>query len=220
MQIKISPSLLSADICNMQKDFEILNKKNIEIVHIDLMDGHFVPNITFGIYQIEKLRKLTKAEFDVHIMVENPDMYIKPLAEAGADAITVHQEAAPHIYRTITEIQKNNMKAGVALNPATPVENLGNIFEMLDRILVMSVEPGFGGQKFIDFSRKKIEKLRKIKRENTYKYVIQVDGGINSENIGEVIRCGAEDIVIGSSLFNGNLEENIDTFMEKIKRAI
>ena len=218
MKVTISPSLLSANIYNLEKDFEIFNEKGVEVIHIDLMDGHYVPNITFGIYQIEALRKLTKAEFDVHLMVTDPDMFIMPLFEAGVNAITVHAESSLHMYKTLVTIKELGMKTGVALNPATSLGALEHVFHLLDRVLIMSVEPGFGGQFFLHNSLDKIAKLNKIKQENNYDFTIQVDGGITADNIEEVIKVGARDIVIGSSLFKGDLSENINKFWKIIEK--
>ena len=218
MKVTISPSLLSANIYNLEKDFEIFNEKGIEVIHIDLMDGHYVPNITFGIYQIEALRKLTKAEFDVHLMVTDPDMFIMPLFDAGVNAITVHAESSLHMYKTLVTIKELGMKTGVALNPATSLGALEHVFHLLDRVLIMSVEPGFGGQFFLHNSLDKIAKLNKIKQENNYDFTIQVDGGITADNIEEVIKVGARDIVIGSSLFKGDLSENINKFWKIIEK--
>ncbi len=218
MKVTISPSLLSANIYNLEKDFEIFNEKGVEVIHIDLMDGHYVPNITFGIYQIEALRKLTKAEFDVHLMVTDPDMFIMPLFDAGVNAITVHAESSLHMYKTLVTIKELGMKTGVALNPATSLGALEHVFHLLDRVLIMSVEPGFGGQFFLHNSLDKIAKLNKIKQENNYDFTIQVDGGITADNIEEVIKVGARDIVIGSSLFKGDLSENIDKFWKIIEK--
>ena len=218
MKVTISPSLLSANIYNLEKDFEIFNEKEVEVIHIDLMDGHYVPNITFGIYQIEALRKLTKAEFDVHLMVTDPDMFIMPLFDAGVNAITVHAESSLHMYKTLVTIKELGMKTGVALNPATSLGALEHVFHLLDRVLIMSVEPGFGGQFFLHNSLDKIAKLNKIKQENNYDFTIQVDGGITADNIEEVIKVGARDIVIGSSLFKGDLSENIDKFWKIIEK--
>ena len=218
MKVTISPSLLSANIYNLEKDFEIFNEKGVEVIHIDLMDGHYVPNITFGIYQIEALRKLTKAEFDVHLMVTDPDMFIMPLFDAGVNAITVHAESSLHMYKTLVTIKELGMKTGVALNPATSLGALEHVFHLLDRVLIMSVEPGFGGQFFLHNSLDKIAKLNKIKQENNYDFTIQVDGGITADNIEEVIKVGATDIVIGSSLFKGDLSENINKFWKIIEK--
>lgn len=210
MSIKICPSLLSANICNLEKDIKILDNKDIEVLHIDIMDGNFVPNITFGIYQVEGLRKITNAEFDAHLMVEDPDKFVEALVEAGVNGITVHVEACKHLYKTIRYIKSFGIKAGVALNPSTPVHLLEHVLPMLNRVLVMSVEPGFGGQEFIPFSIDKIAVLNNIKKEKNYDFDIQVDGGINDKNIKYVVDAGVNEVVIGSSIFNGNIESNID----------
>lgn len=212
MSIKICPSLLSANICNLEKYLKILEEKEIEVLHIDIMDGNFVPNIAFGIYQVEGLRKLNKMEFDSHLMVENADLFVEPLVKAGTNGITVHLESSKHLYRTLKNIKSFGIKAGVALNPSTPVSSLEHVLPMLDRVLIMSVEPGFGGQEFIPFSLDKIRALDKIKKEKGYDFAIQVDGGINADNIKDVIDAGIDEIVIGSSLFKGCIEENIDKF--------
>ena len=212
MSIKICPSLLSANICNLEKDLKILEEKEIEVLHIDIMDGNFVPNIAFGIYQVEGLRKLNKMEFDSHLMVENADLFVEPLVKAGTNGITVHLESSKHLYKTLKNIKSFGIKAGVALNPSTPVSSLEHVLPMLDRVLIMSVEPGFGGQEFIPFSLDKIRALDKIKKEKGYDFTIQVDGGINADNIKDVIDAGIDEIVIGSSLFKGCIEENIDKF--------
>lgn len=212
MSIKICPSLLSANICNLEKDLKILEEKDIEVLHIDIMDGNFVPNIAFGIYQVEGIRKLNKMEFDSHLMVENADLFIEPLVRAGTNGITVHLESSKHLYRTLKNIKSFGIKAGVALNPSTPISSLEHVLPMLDRVLIMSVEPGFGGQKFIPFSLDKIRALDKIKKEKGYDFAIQVDGGINADNIKDVVNAGIDEIVIGSSLFKGCIEENIDKF--------
>lgn len=217
MSMKICPSLLSANICNLEKDLRILENNNIEVLHIDIMDGNFVPNIAFGIYQVEGLRKLNEMEFDVHLMVENPDLFVEPLVEAGADSLTVHFEASKHLYKTIRYIKSFGIKAGVALNPSTPISLLEHILPMLNRVLIMSVEPGFGGQEFIPFSLDKIKALNKIKKENGYDFDIQVDGGINIKNINDVVNAGVNEVVIGSSLFKGSIEENIKNFKSSLE---
>lgn len=210
MSIKICPSLLSANVCNLEKDINTLDSKNIEILHIDIMDGNFVPNITFGIYQVEALRKITNAEFDAHLMVEDPDKFVEALVEAGVNGITVHVETCKHLYKTIRYIKSFGIKAGVALNPSTPIHCLEYVLPMLNRVLIMSVEPGFGGQEFIPFSIDKINILNNIKKEKNYDFDIQVDGGINDHNIKAVVDAGVNEIVMGSSIFNGNIESNID----------
>lgn len=216
MEAIISPSLLSANVCNYSDDFKVFNKKDIKVVHIDIMDGHYVPNISIGLGQVASLRKLTDAEFDVHLMVTNPDEFVEALVEAGANSITIHSEVATHLYKSIHYLKSFGIKAGVALNPATPINCLEHVYPLLDRVLVMSVEPGFGGQGFIPFTLDKISKLNDIRTKNNYGFTIQVDGGINLDNIEDVIKAGARDIVVGSSLFLENLSNNIDLFNQKI----
>ncbi|EHI97238.1 ribulose-phosphate 3-epimerase [Clostridium sp. DL-VIII] len=216
MEVIISPSLLSANVCNYSEDFRIFNEKDIKVIHIDIMDGHYVPNISIGLGQVAALRKLTKAEFDVHLMVTNPDEYVEALVEAGANSITIHSEVATHLYKSIHYLKSFGIKAGVALNPATPISCLEYVYPLLDRVLIMSVEPGFGGQAFVPFALDKISQLNEVKAKNNYGFTIQVDGGINLYNIENVIKAGARDIVIGSSLFNDGLAENIDLFNQKI----
>lgn len=217
MSIKICPSLLSADICNLERDLKVLEDNNIDILHVDIMDGNFVPNIAFGIYQVAGLRKLNEMEFDVHLMVQDPDLFVEPLVEAGADSLTVHLESCKHLYKTINYIKSYGIKAGVALNPSTPVALLEHVLPMLNRVLIMSVEPGFGGQEFIPFSLDKIKALDKIKKEKGYDFEIQVDGGININNIREVEEAGVDEVVIGSSLFKGSIEENIKRFNNSLE---
>lgn len=220
MDIIISPSLLSANVCNYAEDFGVFNQKDIKSIHIDLMDGHYVPNISFGLDQIASLRKLTDAEFDVHLMVTDPDKFVETLVEAGTNSITIHAEVATHLYKSIHYLKSFGIKAGVAINPATSLQCLEYIYPLLNRVLIMSVEPGFGGQAFVPFALEKIKQLNKIKEDGNYDFTIQVDGGINIDNIEDVIKCGARDIVIGSSLFKQDLSENIDLFNNKINEII
>lgn len=216
METIISPSLLSANVCNYSEDFKILNEKDIKVIHIDIMDGHYVPNISIGLGQVAALRKLTKAEFDVHLMVTDPDQFVEDLVDSGVNSITIHSEIATHLYKSIHYLKSFGIKAGVALNPATPISCLEYVYPLLDRVLVMSVEPGFGGQGFIPCALDKIKQLNDVKTTNKYDFTIQVDGGINLDNIEDVVKAGARDIVIGSSLFKENLSNNIDLFNEKI----
>lgn len=213
MSIRISPSILGANLCNLEKDIKQLQNSGIKTIHIDIMDGNFVPNIAFGIDIVKALRSITNMELDVHMMVANPDLFIESLVDAGADSITVHAETCPHLYKTIYTIKSFGIKAGIAINPATPIEVVKHISQMVNMVLVMTVEPGFGGQKFIPFMADKINEVKKYKKINNLEYDIQVDGGINFENINEVIKAGANDIVIGSSIFNDNgIEENVKSF--------
>ena len=204
MGIKISPSILGANFCNLEKDIHSLERHGIKSLHIDVMDGNFVPNIAFGPDQIKMLRGISKdLEFDVHMMVKNPDMFIEALVEAGADNITVHAETCPHLYKTIYTIKSFGIKAGVSLNPATSIEAIKHVKEMLNKVLVMTVEPGFGGQTFIPFMGHKIKELHELKMAKGLDFDIQVDGGININNISKVMELGANDIVIGSAMFEG-----------------
>lgn len=212
MNILINPSILSADFNNLQSDLSSLEKSGIKSIHIDVMDGNFVPNITFGSGQIKQLRKITKMKFDVHLMVHEPIRFIKDFVDAGADSITVHCEACKHIYRTLEEIKKN-VNAGVALNPATSLSNIEYLTNIADKILIMTVNPGFGGQKYIEGMEAKIVQLNNLIREKASSAVIQVDGGVNENNIHRLIDLGAKDIVMGSAVFkNGKILDNLKKF--------
>ncbi|SHE60327.1 ribulose-phosphate 3-epimerase [Clostridium fallax] len=216
--VKIAPSILSADFAKLGEQIERVDKGGAEFIHIDVMDGAFVPNISFGFPIIKAIRKYTDKVFDVHLMIEEPSRYIDEFIECGADLITIHYEADRHIDRTINYIKSKGVKVGVALNPGTPVEVLENILESLDMVLIMSVNPGFGGQKFIPYSLDKIKRIKdmceKIGREDM---LIQVDGGIGQGNIKEVVKAGANVIVAGSAVFKNNeIEKNI----EALKRGV
>ncbi len=209
--IKIAPSILSADFGNLNADVSRVERAGAELLHIDVMDGHFVPNITIGPMVVKALRPKSNLIFDVHLMIEDPDRYIPMFAEAGADIITVHEESCRHLHRTIQNIKSHNIKAGVALNPATPLEMLDYIIDDLDMVLLMSVNPGFGGQKYISNITGKIERLKnKIKSKAID---IEVDGGVNLENLSEIVRAGANVIVAGSAIFNSSdIEKTIGDF--------
>ncbi|HBT49478.1 MAG: Ribulose-phosphate 3-epimerase [Caldanaerobacter subterraneus] len=198
--MKIAPSILSADFANLLQDVKEI-EEDADLLHIDVMDGHFVPNITIGPVVVKALRQYTSLPFDVHLMIENPDLYIEDFVKAGADIITVHQEACVHLHRTIQRIKGHEVKAGVALNPATPLETLKYILEYVDLVLVMTVNPGFGGQKFIDSMLKKIKELDEMRKEMNLSFEIEVDGGINIKNIKQVVEAGADIIVAGSAIF-------------------
>jgi len=200
--IKISPSILSADFSKLGEDVRAVDRAGADYIHIDVMDGHFVPNITIGPLVVEALRKVTDKPLDVHLMIENPDRYIPEFAAAGADIITVHQEAVPHLHRTIQLIKSLGKKAGVSLNPGTPVDTLDIVLDDLDLVLVMSVNPGFGGQSFIPSALGKIRPLRERITTRGLATELQVDGGVKIDNIAEVVAAGADVLVAGSAVFN------------------
>ncbi len=200
--IKIAPSILSADFARLGDDVAAVDRAGADYIHVDVMDGHFVPNITIGPLVVDALRKVTAKPLDVHLMIENPDLYIPEFARAGADIITVHQEAVPHLHRTVQLIKSYGKKAGVSLNPATPVETLDVILDDLDLVLVMSVNPGFGGQSFIPSALAKIRALRQRISARGLATELEVDGGVKLDNIGEVVAAGADVLVAGSAVFS------------------
>lgn len=200
--IKIAPSILSADFSNLKEQISLIEKGGADLIHLDIMDGHFVPNITFGAPVIKKLRKVTSIPFDVHLMIENPERYIEDFVDAGADIITVHVESTVHLHRLIQQIKGYGIKAAVSLNPATPLESIEYVLEDLDMVLIMSVNPGFGGQSFIPQCKEKIKKLKKMILDRNLNIDIQVDGGVKLDNIKEIIDCGANVLVAGSAIFD------------------
>lgn len=208
--IKVAPSILSADFANMSLDVKTVEEAGADMLHMDVMDGHFVPNITIGAPVVKSLRKVTDLVFDVHLMIDNPEQYIKDFALAGAEIITVHAEASKHLHRLLQMIRNEGVKAGLALNPATPISVLEHLLDDLDMVLIMSVNPGFGGQKFIPAIYDKISLTREYLSEKNRYIPIQVDGGIGLDNIKKVYDCGAEIIVSGSAIFNSdNIKETI-----------
>jgi ribulose-phosphate 3-epimerase len=199
--IKIAPSILSADFSRLGDEITAIAKGGADYVHIDVMDGHFVPNITIGPLIVEAARRITDLPLDVHLMIENPDRYIPDFAKAGADIITVHYEAVPHLHRTVQLIHSLGKKAGVSINPATPVSTLEVILEELELVLIMSVNPGFGGQQFISACLPKIESLRKEIDRRGLQTELEVDGGIKRDNIARIAAAGAEVMVAGSAVY-------------------
>jgi len=200
----ISPSVLSCDFANIQRDVEMINNSNADWFHVDVMDGVFVPNISFGFPVVSAIKKHAKKPLDVHLMIANPDQYIQDFKNAGADILTVHYEACTHLHRTIQAIKQAGMKAGVALNPHTPVQLLEDVIEDLDLVLIMSVNPGFGGQKFINNAVLKVEQTKNLIHKKGSHAIVEVDGGVNLETGKLLIEAGADALVAGSFVFNSS----------------
>ncbi|MGB5989961.1 MAG: ribulose-phosphate 3-epimerase [Marinifilaceae bacterium] len=201
MSVIVSPSLLSADFLNLGRDVEMLNNSQADWFHLDIMDGVFVPNISYGLPIIEQINKKATKTLDVHLMIVNPDNYVEKFAKVGADYLTVHYEACTHLHRTIQNIKANGMKAGVSLNPHTPVALLEDVIADLDLVLLMSVNPGFGGQSFIENTITKTQKLKELIKEKGSKAIIEIDGGVNMETGKRLVEAGADALVAGSFVF-------------------
>ena len=210
----LAPSILSADVLQLQKQIEIVEQNGADFIHIDVMDGHFVPNLTFGPFMVKAVNSISKLPLDVHLMISNPQQYISEFAASGASIITVHQEACVHLDRSIQLIKQCNCRAGVAINPATPVSALEAIVEIVDLILIMSVNPGFGGQKFIPYTLNKIREIKDMALVKNPSCLIEVDGGINEQTALEAVNAGADIIVAGQSVFK---QDSIKTACRLLK---
>jgi ribulose-phosphate 3-epimerase len=216
---KIAASILSADFSRLGDEVRAVERAGADIIHVDVMDGHFVPNITIGPLVVQGLRKLTSLPLDVHLMIENPERYMDVFAQAGSDWMTIHAEVCPHLKRMIKKIRQLKVRPGVVLKPATPLKKLYSVLDDIDLVLIMSVNPGFGGQSFIPSTLKKIERLRKIIDQNRYPLEIEVDGGVKVENIGEVSKAGGDIFVVGTGIFKtDNYEETIRKLRQEIDR--
>ncbi len=210
----LAPSILSADFAALGEDIKKAERAGAQYLHIDVMDGTFVPSLSLGFPVIKSIRGLTDLVFDVHLMICDPDRYISEFTEAGADIITVHAEACPHLNRTIASIKEKGVKAGVVLSPATPLTELEYILEDVDMVLLMTVNPGFGGQKYIESCTRKIRELRRMTEERGLSVDIEVDGGVKLDNVKKILDAGANVIVAGSAVFGGDVEKNVRDFLE------
>jgi ribulose-phosphate 3-epimerase len=218
--IELAPSILSADFARLAEQVRAASEGGGTVIHVDVMDGHFVPNLTVGPPLVKSLRKATKLPLDCHLMIENPDQFIAEFVEAGADWISVHQEACRHLNRTLNLIRSHDALAGVVINPATPVETLTEVLEIIDYVLVMSVNPGFGGQKFIPETVHKIRRLADLRAQRGLNYRIEVDGGIALETVAEVVRAGAEILVAGNAVFGqGDPKTNAQKLLKAATEA-
>ena len=215
MSVIVSPSLLSADFLHLSKDIEMVNRSQADWFHLDIMDGVFVPNISYGLPVVSQIKKMATKPLDVHLMIVQPERYVEASHKAGADILTVHYEACTHLHRTIQQIKAQGMKAGVSLNPHTPVSLLEDVIEDIDVVLLMSVNPGFGGQSFIEQTINKVDKLKKLIMESNSHTLIEIDGGVNFETGKRLVNAGADALVAGSFVFNSpDPEANIKGLKE------
>ena len=218
--IELAPSILSADFARLGEQVRAASEGGASVVHVDIMDGHFVPNLTIGPPVVKSLRKVTKLPLDCHLMIENPDEFIPAFAEAGADWISVHQEACRHLNRTLHLIKSHNCLAGAVINPATPVNTLAEVLDLVDYVLVMSVNPGFGGQKFIPGTLHKMRQLSEIRSQRGLAFRIEVDGGVSLDTVGDVVRAGGEILVAGNAVFgSGDPRRNAETLLKAATEA-
>jgi ribulose-phosphate 3-epimerase len=218
--IELAPSILSADFAHLAEAVQAVAEGGATLLHVDVMDGHFVPNITIGPPVVASLRKATSLPLDVHLMIESPDQYIPAFVDAGADWISVHQEACVHLHRTLEHIRDHGVNAGVVINPATPVHTLEEVLDMVDHVLVMSVNPGFGGQKFIPFSLDKVRKLAMMRATRRANFRIEIDGGIGPATVADAVRAGVEVLVSGNAVFGeGNPRENTQHLLKLAMEA-
>lgn len=217
MKYILSPSILSADFKHLERDILETQEAGAQYLHVDVMDGKFVPSISFGMPVIKSIRSVSDIIFDVHLMIEEPIRYIKEFVESGADIITIHLEACEDVQATIDKIHSFGIKAGLSIKPKTPVESLLPYLDQVDMILMMSVEPGFGGQKYIEESTERIKKVRTMLEERKLSTDLEVDGGINVDNVDNVLKAGVNVVVAGSAIFGGNITEKTKQFMEKLE---